>query len=287
MRSRKKANASKNFDFRAILLIVTVFLTVCVLTVPIWFHLFSSPAAEPEDLSAAKPLETTEPSISSTEQIQPSQPEQPEPAEPTEPKVMLHDMAELYAQNPDFAAWIKVEGTDIDYPVMFTPYDEEKYIYANFQGKYDWNGLPFINDKCSFDPETKALLLYGHNKVYGGMFHDILKYEKEKFWQEHRYISFKTLYEERTYEVFGAFYDKVYLSTDDVFKYYHFIDPQTEEEYMEGIAYFREMTPYDTGIEVEYGDKLLMLITCSYKSRFGRYVVVAREVPAEEAPDLN
>ncbi len=190
---------------------------------------------------------------------------------------MLPEMEELYNQNPDIIGWIKIEGTMIDYPVVFTPEDEEKYLYKDFDGSYNINGVPFLDKDCDMIPETTNLIIYGHNMMSGKMFHGLLDYESEEFWKEHPTIEFKTLYETRTYEVIGAFRDKVYFAYEDCFKFYQFIDP-TEEEFNEAIAYFVEKTPYDMNVTAEYGDNLITLVTCAAHQQFGRYVVVAREV---------
>lgn len=204
------------------------------------------------------------------------------PTETSEPVVMLPEMAELYEQNPDTIGYIRIDGTKLDYPVMFTPDDQEKYIHMNFKGNYEYVGLPFINVNCGFEPETMNQIIYGHNMRAGTGFAAIMKYENEDFWKKNPTIYFSTLYEEREYEVVAAFYDKVYKKTDTNFKFYKFFDPQTEEEYNEGITYFKEHAEYDTGITPEFGDKLITLVTCAYHTENGRFVVVARQVTEED-----
>ena len=206
------------------------------------------------------------------------------PAEQTDAPIvidkreMLPEMAELYAENPDIIGWVKIEGTNVDYPVMYTPNDEEKYLYRGFDGKYNAEGLPFLDKDCSMSPESTNLIIYGHNMLGGTMFQNLMKYEDEEYWKEHPVIEVKTLYETRTYEIIGAFRDRVYYTYEDCFKFYQFIDPQTEEEFDEAISYFVENTPYDMGVEAEFGDNLITLVTCAYHHQFGRYVVVAREI---------
>ena len=90
------------------------------------------------------------------------------------------------------------------------------------------------------------------------------------------------MYEERTFDIMAVFYDRVYYqSQTDVFKFYKFIDPETEEKFNEGIEYFKENSLYDTGVTAEFGDQLLTLCTCSYHTPLGRLVIVAREVVEE------
>lgn len=227
-----------------------------------------------------EPAPTTVPTTVPTETTTTTEPVTEVPTEETEetgPKMLEH-MAELYEQNPDIVGWIRIDGTKLDYPVMYTPEDEEKYIRADFEGKLDLAGTPFIDKDCTMDPESQNLLIYGHNMKDGTAFHTLFDYMQKKFLQEHPTIYFSTLYEERTYEVLAMFHDEIYTVNSTHFKFYEFIDPETEEEFQKGIDYFKKRSIYKTNLDVEYGDKLLTLVTCSYHTTFGRFVVVAREI---------
>ncbi len=196
---------------------------------------------------------------------------------PTDEAQILPHLAEMYAQNPDLAGWIKIEDTVVDYPVMYTSENGEKYIYADFQGKFNVAGLPFIEDDCCMDPESDNLIIYGHNMKNGSMFASLMKYQKETYWEEHPTILFSTLHEEREYEIVSAFYDKVYYQHEKCFKFYQFIDARDEAHFNEATDYYYEHALYDTGVTAEYGDRLITLVTCAYHIENGRFVVVARE----------
>ena len=198
-------------------------------------------------------------------------------SESTDEAEILPHLAEMYAQNPDLAGWIKIEDTVVDYPVMYTPEDGEKYIYADFQGKFNVAGLPFIEDDCRMDPESDNLIIYAHNMKNGSMFASLMKYQKETYWKEHPTILFSTLHEEREYEIVSAFYDKVYYQHETCFKFYQFIDARDEAHFEEAMDYYYEHALYDTGVTAEYGDRLITLVTCAYHIENGRFVVVARE----------
>ena len=222
----------------------------------------------------------TEPPATEAPTEAPTEPEETEP-------VMLEHMAELYAQNPDIVGWIRIDGTELDYPVMYTPEDEEKYLRADFEGNFHMSGLPFIDKDCTVEPESQNLIIYGHNMNNGTAFKTLFSYTKEEFLEEHPTIYFSTLYEERTYEILGIFYDEVYLKTDTCFKFYQFIDPETEADFQEGIDYFKANSIHDIDVTAEYGDSLITLVTCSYHKDMGRFVVVARQVTdATEAAEM-
>lgn len=237
------------------------------------------------DPAPTEPTETTEVTEATTEATE----ETTEPTEETVPEEtkppMLPHMKELYDQNPDTIGWIEIEGTKLDYPVMWTPNEKWKYDHLSFDGKYDYGGVPYLNEDCSVDPATDNLIIYGHNMTNGTQFRTIMYYQQMNYWRDHPTIKFTTLYEEREYEILAAFYDRVYYKEETCFKYYYFIDPETEEEFNEGITYFKEHSLYDTGVDAKWGDQLITLVTCAYHVDDGRFVVVGRLVedePAEE-----
>ena len=53
---------------------------------------------------------------------------------------------------------------------------------------------------------------------------------------------------------------------------------ETAEEFNAYIGKCKELSLYDTGLNAEYGDKLITLSTCEYSRNNGRFVVVARLV---------
>ena len=213
------------------------------------------------------------------------------PDEPLEPLeyveingVMVQaKFADLYKQNNDFMGWLKLDDTCIDYPVMFTPNDEEYYIHRDFDGSYSSSGTLFIG-KLS-DPITPSdnVIIYGHNMKAGTMFYPLLKYEKKDFYEGHKYIEFDTIDDNCTYEVIAAFRTVINESDPSNFDYYNFANANSKEEFDEYVSKVKSKTPYDIPTTAEYGDKLITLSTCAYHADEGRYVVVAKRVYSYKA----
>lgn len=193
--------------------------------------------------------------------------------EATQPQLLPQYQA-LFEENPDFFGWLTIPDTKIDYPVMHSPDDPEKYLHADFDGQYSFAGTPFVDASC--DLESDNILIYAHNMLDGSMFRSLLNYQEKTYWQKHPVILFNTLYEEQEYEVLAAFYDRVYYKTETCFKFYQFINAAGEADFDDAIANFREKSLYDTGVSAAYGDKLITLVTCAYHTDNGRFVVVAR-----------
>ena len=194
------------------------------------------------------------------------------------PRTIMKKYADLYVKNTEFFGWIKIDGTKIDYPVMRSFESNDEYLNANFDGEHSYAGIPFADITCSHDSDN--ILIYGHNLKDGGMFAGLFKYEKESFYKKHPTIMFSNLYEDNEYEILSVFYDRVYLKTDKNFKFYQFIDAEDEEDFDYAISQLKKKSLYDTGVDAEYGDKLITLVTCSYHiandRNAGRFVVVAR-----------
>lgn len=191
-------------------------------------------------------------------------------------RYILKKFANLYIENRDFIGWITIEDTSIDYPVMQSLYDEEYYIDKDFYGNPNSSGTLFADTSSDISKPSDVVLIYGHNMKAGTMFQNLLKYEDESFYKEHKYINFDTIYGSGRYEVIAAFRDEIYDEGYTGIKYYDFFEAQGEAEYKAYVSYCKSKTPYKIDSTAEYGDKLLCLSTCAYHSDNGRYVILAK-----------
>ena len=128
----------------------------------------------------------------------PSETTAPATSAPANAQVMLPEMAELYAENDEIAGWIEIKGTEVDYPVMYTPEDGQFYLYRTFEKEEDptKEGCLFIDEFCKVDPRDTNLLIHGHNMKNGTMFHSLLNYKDEDYYKEHPVVTCNTLSEE-------------------------------------------------------------------------------------------
>lgn len=193
--------------------------------------------------------------------------------------------AGLYAINQDVAGWLEIPGTGLSYPVVLSK-DNEDYLRTGFSGQYSVYGTPFIDYRNSIKELSTNTIIYGHNMQDGQMFHNIVDYKDLSYYQQNPIINFNTVYEdEASWKIVGAFLTNTTTAYGDIFEYYNFINAQDEDAFNDFIAEVQKRSYIDTGVDVEYGDKLLTLSTCSYDlgkfsdgSTEGRFVVVARKV---------
>lgn len=71
---------------------------------------------------------------------------------------------------------------------------------------------------------------------------------------------------------------KTVAYSSEGFRYYDFVNAEDEEGFNTYIAKCKDLALYDTGVSVEYGDKLITLSTCEYSAQNGRLVVVAKKI---------
>lgn len=173
----------------------------------------------------------------------------------------------LYEQNNDLIGWIKIDGTNINYPVMLGEY----YLKHNFKKQYSDYGTPFVIGGI-----TDNTIIYGHNMKTKTMFYDLTRYSDIEYYKKHKYIEFSTLDSKSTYEIVCVFKTIAYSNQGfDYTKYSNFNTPDDFNIFTEKCS---NLALYNTEMSVEYGDKLITLSTCEYSRNNGRFVVVAKEV---------
>lgn len=184
--------------------------------------------------------------------------------------------SDLYNQNKDFAGWISIKDTTINYPVMYSPKNPDYYLKHNFEKQYSDYGVPYISEACSIAPLSDNTIIYGHNITGGRMFGALLDYTDKEFYENHKFIEFNTRYKKGKYEIIAVFKTSVY--DDKGFKYYTFINADSKDDYMNFINQCKKLSFYETEATAEFGDKLITISTCDNGLNNRRFVIVAKEL---------
>ena len=190
---------------------------------------------------------------------------------------VLEEYQTLYNKNKSLIGWLKIDDTNIDYPVMQTV-NNEYYLDHNYNQEYDRNGSLFLDKDCDIVHRNTNLIIYGHHMKSGKMFGNLNKYSSEDYCKKHPTIRFDTIYEKGTYEVMYVFRSRIYNEDEIVFKYYQFLDAASEKEFNSNMQEMAALSLYDTGVRAGYGDELLTLSTCDSAETDGRFVVVAKRI---------
>lgn len=216
--------------------------------------------------TATEPVQETKPADSTAPE---------ETTGPTQPG-MLPGYAELYKMNPDVVGWLKIDGTELDYPVMQTPDERDFYLYRDFYGEDSKRGCIYAREECDINEPSDNITLYGHNMADGSMFAALNAYVEKEAWDNNSLIFFDTLTEYHVYKIFAVF--KTSANLGEGFRYHQFVDAADAEEFDEFVSTCKELAFYDTGVTPQYGDKIICLSTCEYTLDNGRLVVAAYRI---------
>ena len=169
------------------------------------------------------------------------------------------DFAKLKQKNSDAIAWIKVNGTDIDFPVVKGT-DNSYYLTHNFDKEKNKAGWIFADYRNKFDGTDKNIIIYGHNMKNGSMFASLKDVIKEEWYnnENNKYIALITENENCKYQVFSVY------------------EIETEEYYLQtNISNFKEFVEKIKGrskkkfnVDIKETDSILTLSTCADNTKY-------------------
>ena len=248
--------------------VLGILATACMAYVGIYYYQFEKNNVDYDSLAELKQdVDITDPEQSYTITVE----------EQKDLPPILAKYETLYKKNKKLIGWLKIDDTNIDYPVMQTV-NNEYYLDHNFNQEYDKNGSIFLDKDCNAAFPNTNMIIYGHHMKSGKMFGNLNYYSKESYYKEHPRIQFDTIYEEGIYDIMFVFRSRIYNEDEVVFKYYQFMDVNSEDEFYSAMDEMSRMSLYDTGVTAGYGDKLITLSTCDNSEQDGRFVVVAKKV---------
>ena len=204
---------------------------------------------------------------------------------------MLPNAKKLLEVNKDASGWVRIEGTKVDLPVVhrMSPEDGNTYYLThNFNGEKAKAGTVFADYRTTIEAHKQSdnIVLYGHNEADNTMFGDLDRYKHDlDFYKAHPIVEFNTNYEVSQYKIVSVFVTNVLAkqaADGVVFDYHNYID-MDKTRYQEFVDNIMLRTQFNTGVDVQYGDKFLTLSTCSSEFEPSRFVVIARKVRSGES----
>lgn len=201
--------------------------------------------------------------------------------------------AGLKKANEEIVAWITLDGTKIDYPVLEhkgdTP-ESQFYLYRNYKKEYSDFGSIFVDYRCTDSVKSKNLILHGHNMGSDdSMFGQLMNYARAdgktqgntKFYQKAPIVTVDTPEGTDEYIIFSVM--KIDVSNDikNVFDYLK-ADFDSDARFMNFVYNLKIRSYLDVDVPVNEDDSLLTLSTCSYETDNMRTIAVARKIRENE-----
>lgn len=179
----------------------------------------------------------------------------------------------LKSINEDIAAWIKIEDTNINYPVLRAPADDQSYyLHRDYNRDYLYAGSIYMESYNQPDFTDRDTILYGHNMMDGSMFADLHKFENEDFFNRHKTMYIYTPDSVLTYYIYSAYeYDDRHINNS----FDHFVEDDVFKEYIEYSLNPKSaiVSNVRKNAKVTIEDKLVTLSTCTNYRPENRFLV--------------
>ena len=171
------------------------------------------------------------------------------------------DFEELKKKNPDTVAWLKVENTNIEFPVVQAK-DNSYYLTHNFNKEYNTAGWIFADYKNKLDTTDKNIVIYGHNMRDNSMFGSLKDVIKEEWYnnEENKYITFITENDYQVYQVFSIYQ----IEKEDYYIQTKFKD----DEFSKFVDTIKQRSKKDFAVEVSNENTILTLSTCANNNKY-------------------
>ena len=177
----------------------------------------------------------------------------------------------LKEQNNDSVAWLKVNNTNVEYPVVKTE-NNSFYLNHSFDKSTNSAGWIFADYRNKFDGTDKNIIIYGHNVRDGSMFGSMKNILKSDWYnnEENTSIILNTENEKCIYKVFSIYQ----VESED---YYIKTEFKNDSEYEQFIKTIKTRSIKDFNVDISKNDNILTLSTCANNNKY-RVVLHAKKI---------
>ncbi len=179
-----------------------------------------------------------------------------------------------YTQNVSYVSGNSIRVGGVTKPLMKDNDGSHFYLTHNANGVYDGNGLPYIDFRTDFN--TQKTLIYAHSSKSGnGPFQMLQNYHNNpNFYNNNKYITINYNGNTYNYLIFSVYVSTANSEEDEGLEYFHNIY-YNSNDWTNTLNKYKSRSEYDTGVNVNSNDKILILQTCSmdntYYERYYRY----------------
>ena len=172
------------------------------------------------------------------------------------------DFNKLKGQNNETVAWIKVNNTNVEYPVV-RAINNSFYLNHSFDKSKNSAGWIFADYKNKFDNTDKNIVIYGHNMRDGSMFGSMLNILDAQWYEneENTNITLYTENEKCIYKVFSIYK----IENED---YYIKTEFKNDNEFEEFVKNLKKRSIKDFNVDISKDDNILTLSTCANNNKY-------------------
>ena len=183
------------------------------------------------------------------------------------------DLPFMKEKYEDMVAWLYQEGTKINYPVMQAE-DNEYYLDRLYDGRRNKNGSLFLDCNASDNFIDANVYIYGHNVKTQDMFGSLINYKDQAYYNKHPEMTLLTEFSDFSIEIFACT-----MSLEEDETSWRVRQSKSKAEFDEFVDEIKEKSLFKSVVRPEWGDQILVLVTCTNISHGERYVVYGRMRP--------
>ncbi len=182
------------------------------------------------------------------------------------------DFTDLLKENTDTVAWIQVNGTSIDYPVVQTD-NNDFYLTHSFDKSYNKAGWIFADFRNNYKTWNKNTIIYGHRRLDDTMFTSLKNLLDKNWLTNDPLIKLSMPKENSLWQIFSVYVipeESYYITT-------HF---ENDEQYETFLKTIKNRSIYDFNTSISQNDKILTLSSC--KDNNGNRIAVHAKLIKKE-----
>lgn len=174
--------------------------------------------------------------------------------------------AELQEINPEVCAWLTIDDTKIDYPVVRGDTNME-YINKAVDGSFSLSGSIFLDYRNKVDFSDDYSLVYGHHMEGEMMFGSLVSFLSEDFFEKHQKGTLYLPNTTRAIEVFAC----VESDAFDMVLFQQVGSGKASKQRL--LEHIRKKAVQQRDIFLEENDDIIGLSTCYNTKTNGRILV--------------
>ncbi len=170
------------------------------------------------------------------------------------------DFNKLIEKNNDTKGWIKVNGTEINYPFVQTT-NNEFYLTHSFSKNKNSAGWVFLDYRNNIENLSKNTIIYGHGRLNNTMFGSLKKIVKKE-WLSNKDNFYVQISTPKGYSLWQVF------STYTIMPESYYIKTKfNDSEYLKFLNTLKSRSVHDFNVSLTENDYILTLSSCYDNSK--------------------
>lgn len=174
------------------------------------------------------------------------------------------DFEKLAQINPDIVAWIFIEGTGINYPVVQGT-DNDYYLNHLFDGTYHSSGCIFLDAACSANLSNPHTIIYGHNMKDQSMFAELTSYQDQNYYEAHPVVLLVTPTHQYKIRLFSGYVSDPWTNSWQT--------DFSSQNFGDWVSEIASRSSFSSDVYPSEEDHIVTFSTCSYEFDNARFVV--------------